>query len=79
MPWEVFILNALMATSEGPWDTSVTGTVRLMAGLGLLTEALAAAVTAAFVAVAGLRKWWYVIPALLAMAAVARMVFTPEA
>ncbi|MFR9673334.1 hypothetical protein [Streptomyces sp. TR02-1] len=72
-----FILNALMAASEGPWDVSVTDTVRLMAGLGLLTEVLAAAVTAAFVALAGLRKWWFVIPALLAMTAVARMVFAP--
>ncbi|THA24056.1 hypothetical protein E4198_04290 [Streptomyces sp. RKND-216] len=72
-----FILNALMTTSEGAWDTSVTDTVRLMAGLGLLTEVLAVAVTAAFVALAGLRKWWFVIPALLAMTAVARMVLAP--
>ena len=31
----------------------------------------------AFVALAGLRKWWFVIPALLAMTAVSRMVFAP--
>ncbi|MDT0378320.1 hypothetical protein RM572_05940 [Streptomyces sp. DSM 42041] len=72
-----FVLNALKTTSEGPWDSSVPDTVRLMAGLGLLTEVLAVAVTAAFVALAGLRKWWFVIPALLAMTAVARMVLAP--
>ncbi|MDF0373168.1 hypothetical protein ACFRAA_23810 [[Kitasatospora] papulosa] len=45
-----FVLNALLAESEGPWDSTVTGTVRLMAGLGVATELLAAAATAAFVA-----------------------------
>jgi hypothetical protein len=72
-----FVLNALMTRSEGPWDTSVTDTVRLMAGLGLVTEAVAALVTAVFIAVAGLRKWWYVIPALVALTAVIRMLFAP--
>jgi hypothetical protein len=74
-----FLLNALMTRSDGPWDTGVTDTVRLMAGLGLATESLAAGITAVFVAVAGLRKWWYAIPALLALTAVFRMVFAPEA
>lgn len=73
------VLNALLTRSEGPWDTGVTDTVQLWSALGLLTEAFAAAVTAASVAVAGLRKWWYVIPALLALTAAARFVFAPEA
>jgi hypothetical protein len=74
-----FALNALMTASEGPWDTDVTQTARMMALFGIATEALAAALTAAFIALAGLRKWWYAIPALLVLTAVVRMVFAPEA
>lgn len=74
-----FVLVALLTTSEGPWDTTVTQMARMWAFFGVVTEALAAAVTAAFVALARLRKWWYAIPALLILTAVVRMVFAPEA
>ncbi|MGH3310028.1 MAG: hypothetical protein ACRDP3_05515 [Streptomyces sp.] len=74
-----FVLNALMTTSEGPWDTDVTQTARMMALFGIVTEALAAALTAVFIALARLRTWWYAIPALLVVTAVVRMVFAPGA
>ncbi len=74
-----FVLNALMTASEGPWDTGVTQTARMMALFGIVTEALAAALTAAFIALARLRRWWYAIPVLLILTAVVRMVFAPEA
>ncbi|MEU9060704.1 hypothetical protein AB0D13_18095 [Streptomyces sp. NPDC048430] len=72
-----FVLNALLTESEGPWDSTVTSTARLMAGLGVATELLAAAVTAAFVTLVHLRRWWYVIPAALILVATVRMVFAP--
>ncbi|AXK31276.1 hypothetical protein DVA86_00055 [Streptomyces armeniacus] len=70
-----FVLNALMTASEGSWDTTATDTVRLMAVLGIASELLAAGLTAAFVAVARLRCWWYAVPAALITVAVLRMVF----
>ncbi|MCX4824702.1 hypothetical protein OG883_33575 [Streptomyces sp. NBC_01142] len=72
-----FLLNALLTESEGPWDATVTDTVRLMAVLALVAELVAAAVTAAFIALGRLRRWWYVIPAALILTAVVRMVFAP--
>ncbi|WP_326696742.1 hypothetical protein OG909_05080 [Streptomyces sp. NBC_01754] len=72
-----FVLNALLTESEGSWDSTVTSTVRLMAGLGLATGLLAVAVTATFVASELLRRWWYAIPVALILTAIARMVFAP--
>ena len=73
-----FVLVALLTRSEGPWDTGVTQMTRMCALFGVVTEALAAAVTAAFIPLAHLRKWWYAIPALLILTAVVRMVFAPQ-
>ncbi|MFJ8767869.1 hypothetical protein [Streptomyces clavifer] len=72
-----FLLNALLVESEGPWDRTVTDTARAMALFALVTELLAAAVTGAFVALVRLRRWWFAIPAVLLLAAIARMVFPP--
>ncbi|MFE7749965.1 hypothetical protein [Streptomyces sp. NPDC057428] len=67
----------LLAGSEAPWDFTVTGTVRLMAGLGVATELPAAALTAVFVALVRLRRWWHVITAALILVAAVRMMFAP--
>ncbi|MFE6699803.1 hypothetical protein [Streptomyces sp. NPDC057718] len=72
-----FLLNALLVESQGPWDDTVTDTARMMAVLALVTELLAAAITMAFVALVGVRRWWFAIPAVLILAAIARMVFAP--
>lgn len=72
-----FVLNALLTESEGPWDHTVTDTVRLMAVLGIGAEVIAAALTAGFIALGCVRRWWYAIPLVLAFTAVVRMVFAP--
>ncbi|MBM7442114.1 hypothetical protein [Streptomyces sp. HB132] len=72
-----FLLNALLAESEGPWDSNVTGTVRALAGLGVATELLAAAVTVAFVSLVHLRRRWCLIPCVLILVAAVRMVSAP--
>ncbi|MGW6464994.1 hypothetical protein [Streptomyces rubiginosohelvolus] len=72
-----FLLNALLAEPQGPWDTTITDTAQAMALFALLTELLAAALTGAFVAPGRLRRWWFAIPTVLILAAIARMVFPP--
>lgn len=73
-----FLLNALLTESEGLWDRSVTQTARLMAGLGLAVELLAAAITAVCVNTRMLRRWWYAPVAAVVLTAVIRMVFAPR-
>ncbi|WP_157879796.1 hypothetical protein [Streptomyces yangpuensis] len=73
-----FVLNAVLTASEGPWDRTVTGTARLMAGLGLTVELVALAVTAAGVNTGRLRRWWYAPAAALVVIALVRMVFAPR-
>ncbi|MFI1282311.1 hypothetical protein ACH4U5_16425 [Streptomyces sp. NPDC020858] len=73
-----FVLNALLTESEGPWDRTVTDTVRLMAGLGLVVELLAVAVTAACVNTGRLGRWWYAPVTALVLTALIRMVFAPQ-
>ncbi|MET9690362.1 hypothetical protein ABZY81_18090 [Streptomyces sp. NPDC006514] len=73
-----FLLNALLTESEGPWDRSVTQTVRLMAGLGLAVELLAVAVTAACVNTGRLSRWWYAPATALVLTALIRMAFAPR-
>lgn len=74
-----FLLNALLVEPEGPWDSTVTDTARMMAVFALLTELLAVAVTGVVVALVRLRPWWFAIPMVLILTAIARMVFAPVA
>ncbi|MEU4730486.1 hypothetical protein [Streptomyces sp. NPDC023588] len=73
-----FVLNVLLTESEGSWDRTVTDTVRLMAGLGLVVEILAVAGTAACVTTGRLRRWWYAPAAALIFTALTRMAFAPQ-
>ncbi|WP_158714778.1 hypothetical protein [Streptomyces erythrochromogenes] len=73
-----FVLGAVLTHSEGPWDRTVTGTARLMAGLGLVAELMALAGTAAGVNPGRLRRWWYAPVAVLVAVALLRMVFAPQ-
>ncbi|MFE5804576.1 MULTISPECIES: hypothetical protein [unclassified Streptomyces] len=73
-----FVLNAVLTHSEGPWDRTVTGTARLMAGLGLVVELMALAGTAAGVNTGRLRRWWYAPVAVLVVIALVRIVFAPQ-
>ncbi|MFC9584270.1 hypothetical protein ACFVJ8_15775 [Streptomyces yangpuensis] len=73
-----FVLNAVLTESEGSWDRTVTGTVRLMAGLGLMVELMALAGTAAGVNTGRLQRWWYAPVAVLVVIALVRMVFAPR-
>ncbi|WP_327264946.1 hypothetical protein OG444_29000 [Streptomyces sp. NBC_01232] len=73
-----FVLGALLTESEGPWDRTVTGTARLMAGLGLVVELVALAGTAAGVNTGRLRRWWYAPVAVLVVIALVRIVFAPQ-
>ncbi|MFD7913462.1 hypothetical protein ACFV30_22495 [Streptomyces sp. NPDC059752] len=73
-----FLLSALLTESEGPWDRSVTQTVRLMAGLGLSVELLAVAVTAVCVNTGRLGRWWYAPATALVLTALIRMLFAPR-
>ncbi|WKD31986.1 hypothetical protein [Streptomyces xanthophaeus] len=73
-----FVLGALLTESEGPWDRTVTDTARLMAGLGLVVELLAVAVTAVCVNTGRLRRWWYAPAAAVVLTALIRMVFAPR-
>ncbi|MDX6762671.1 hypothetical protein SIN09_25460 [Streptomyces sp. F8] len=73
-----FVLGAWLTASEGPWDRTVTGTARLMAGLGLAVELMALAGTAAGVNTGRLGRWWYAPAAVLVAVAVVRMVFAPQ-
>ncbi|MFE6914226.1 hypothetical protein [Streptomyces rubiginosohelvolus] len=72
-----FMLNALLAEPQGPWDTTITDTAEAMALFALVTELLAAAATGAFVSLVRLRLWWFAIPAVVILAAITRMVFPP--
>ncbi|WP_327416974.1 hypothetical protein [Streptomyces sp. NBC_01233] len=73
-----FVLGALLTESEGPWDRTVTDTVRLMAGLGLVVELLALAGTVAGVTTGRLRRWWYAPAAALILTALVRMAVAPR-
>ncbi|MFD6969049.1 hypothetical protein [Streptomyces sp. NPDC059949] len=73
-----FLYSALLTESEGPWDRSVTQTVRLLAVLSLSVELLAVAVTAACVNTGRLGRWWYAPVTALVLTALIRMVFAPQ-
>lgn len=71
------VLVAVLTTSEGPWDTSVTRVARAMAAAGIVIELVAVAATASCTRRGWLRRWWFALPTALIAVALARVVFAP--
>lgn len=80
IPGAYLLLLALMTQSEGPWDTTVTMTVRAEATESILFDALPLAA----VLVAGRKgwlphhRWWLLLPVVCIVVAVARIIFAPH-
>ncbi|KDQ71286.1 hypothetical protein ACFYPK_19565 [Streptomyces halstedii] len=67
------VLTAYMIEPDGPWDTQAVTNSKVAGGVGLALSALTAPLTWLFVRAEWLRKWWYAIPAALAVAALLRL------
>ncbi|MCP9957286.1 hypothetical protein [Streptomyces sudanensis] len=73
------ILTAYMVEPDGPWDRQAVTHAGLASGIGLALSAVAALLSWVFVKAAWLRRWWYVLPVVLAFAALLRLtVLSPE-
>ncbi|MFI8266645.1 hypothetical protein [Streptomyces sp. NPDC085665] len=73
------LLTAYMVEPDGPWDSQAVSNTKFAAGLGLAFSIAAALLTWVFVKAEWLRRWWYAIPAALALAALLRLtVLTPQ-
>ncbi|MET8824959.1 hypothetical protein ABZX40_24730 [Streptomyces sp. NPDC004610] len=68
-----FIYLAYMAEPAGPWDSETVAHSQFASGLVLALSLLMAALTLACVKAAWLRKGWYLVPAVLILAAVLRL------
>ncbi|GAA1428380.1 hypothetical protein ACFOOM_22430 [Streptomyces echinoruber] len=70
---------AYMARPAGPWDSETVAHSNFASGLALVLSVITALLTWVFVKAAWLRKWWYAIPTVLAVAALLRLtLFVPE-
>ncbi|MEU2450738.1 hypothetical protein ABZ605_11825 [Streptomyces sp. NPDC012765] len=68
-----FLLLAYAAEPAGPWDSESVAHSNFAAGLALAFAAGIALLTWVFVKAEWLRRWWFTLPALLALAAVLRL------
>lgn len=66
------VVVAYMVESE-PWDHEAGIHSGVASGLGLVFTAVTALLTWLFTKVAWLHRWWYVLPAVLAVAALLRL------
>ncbi|MFI6465388.1 hypothetical protein [Streptomyces sp. NPDC050538] len=66
------ILLAYLADPAGPWDTETVVHSQFASGPALALTAVMAGLTWVFVAAELLRKRWYAVPAVLALAALLR-------
>jgi hypothetical protein len=72
-------LLAYLADPAGPWDTETVAHSNFASGLALALAAVTAGLTWVFVKAVWLRRWWYAVPAGLAVAALLRWtVLAPE-
>ncbi|CAL9508436.1 hypothetical protein [Streptomyces sp. enrichment culture] len=67
------VLTAYMVEPDGPWDTQAVTNANVAAGIGLAFSVVMALLTWVFVKAEWLRKWWYVIPSMLVIAALLRL------
>jgi hypothetical protein len=66
-------LTAYMVNPDGPWDDQAVTNAKVAAGTALVLSAFLALITYAFVRTGRLRRWWYVLPALVVLTALARL------
>lgn len=67
------VLTAYVVEPDGPWDTQAVTNANVAAGIGLAFSGVVALLTWMFVKAEWLRKWWYVIPSILVIAALLRL------
>ncbi|MFD9094842.1 hypothetical protein [Streptomyces collinus] len=67
------VLTAYMVEPDGSWDRQAVTGSRVAAGVGLGFCCVLALLTWVFVKAEWLRRWWYVVPVALAVAALLRL------
>ncbi|MFD9520914.1 hypothetical protein [Streptomyces sp. NPDC059979] len=67
------LLLAYAAEPAGPWDSETVAHSGFAAGLALALAVVTALLTWVFVKAEWLRRWWFTLPALFALAAVLRL------
>ncbi|MFC9815275.1 hypothetical protein ACFVJM_24710 [Streptomyces virginiae] len=73
------LLLAYAAEPSGPWDSESVAHSHFAAGLALALATLTALLTWVCVQADRRRRWWFTLPALLALAAALRLtLLTPE-
>lgn len=73
------VLIAYMADPSGPWDSETVAHSNFASGLGLALTVITALMTWVFVKAEWLRRWWYAVPTVLAVAELLRLtVLAPE-
>jgi hypothetical protein len=74
-----FTYLAYMANPAGSWDREAVSHSGFSSGITLALSVITALLTALFVKARWLRRWWYAIPVLLAVAALLRLtLLAPE-
>ncbi|WP_330296092.1 hypothetical protein [Streptomyces sp. NBC_00503] len=68
-----FVLTAYMVEPDGPWDRQAVTNCGVAAGAALCCTVVTTLLSWLFVKVGWLRRWWFALPALWAVAAVLRL------
>ncbi|WP_128980553.1 hypothetical protein [Streptomyces roseicoloratus] len=72
-------LTAFMVEPDGPWDRQAVANAGVAAGIALAFSVVTALLSWVFVKAEWLRRWWYLVPAALAISALLRLtVLAPE-
>ncbi|MFE5853340.1 hypothetical protein ACFQ61_08990 [Streptomyces sp. NPDC056500] len=73
------VLTAYMVEPNGPWDRQAITNSGIAAGIALALTAVTALLTWLFVKAEWLRRWWFALPAVFAVAAILRLtLLAPE-